>query len=121
MIKLDPLYTIRLVKGFSLNDELRAWDGVPEEPIDLKAGDEEYSERPYTDSYDFPEMHESEEAERKREIFDTRLKYALQGVSRAIHVGKSKRPRVPRVICISQLPDGMRREISHYMYSSRGY
>jgi len=104
-------------KGFSLNDELDAWDGVPEEPTVQEPVDKDYSDRfGAAEVEDFyageEEIERSAAKAQERETFDSLLKYALQKSSGPIPVRKSKRPRV---ICMSQLPRGMQNELANYV------
>ena len=116
---INSLYSARLVKGFSLNDELRAYEG--DVSTELTTPDPVESDNDYADVKGFyaeqDEITRSITEKEQRETFESLLKSALQKKSKAIPVGRS---RMRREICMSQLPDGMRREISHYMYSSRG-
>ncbi len=108
---------IMSTKGFSLNDELNAWDGAPEQPTAQEPVNDDYFDRPNTaevrDLYAAQdEIAHSAAKAQERETFDACLKYALQKMSDSIPAGKSKRPRV---IYMSQLPRSMKKELSHYV------
>ncbi len=118
-----PIYNIRATKGFSLDDELRAWDGVHEDPTVQEPVNVKYSVNvTYSDLLDAAELRDfyaeqdqiasSADNAQERETFDSRLKYALQKASGPISVGRSKKPRV---FCMSQLPRDMQKELADYV------
>lgn len=116
-LNTEPIYKIRSTKGFSLNEELRAWDGVPEWPTVQEPVDKDYSDRfgaaEVKDFYaEQDEIVRAAEQAQERETFDSRLKHALQSVTKATPVGRSKRSRV---IFMSQLPRDTQSELAKYV------
>ena len=117
---MDKLHSIRSTKGFSLDEELRAYDGVVPSvfvPTESEQADLADYVTAAPHDYDFcEEAMRSEKEFAQKEAMNSRITSALRGVYKQI--GSPAYRRRPSLVPLSRLPLDMEEELGHFMYSS---
>ena len=111
VITMNKLYRIMATKGFSLDDELRAYEGAVAPIVKNEISDA----RDDPAEYNLLE-EQSTEANSERDLLQSRITDALRKVTKKI--GSPPYSRRPNIVPLSQLPVGMREELGHFMYSA---
>lgn len=115
---MKELYSIRATKGFSLDEELRAYDGEVSPVVHTQEEKADWREHiDLREEYAFFEEQERSGKEgAEKASMHSRITASLRNVNAKI--GSPAYRRRSRIVPLSRLPLHIEEELGHFMYSS---
>ena len=116
-MQADKLYSIRSTKGFSLDEELRAYDGTV--PATVFAEPSVEADELVDHELFYQDVEEQQHAQAEsslKESLNAYISSALRKVTSKI--GSPAYSRRPAIVPLSRLPLKIEEELGHFMYSS---